>query len=49
MYIYMYIYIYIEEIQGTEPPKSRKSLKFMIEQMHCPYFSLIKQLHFQKL
>ena len=49
IYMCMYVYIYIEEIQGTEPPKSRKSPKFMIEQMQCPYFSLIKQLHFQKL
>ena len=49
IYVYIYVYIYIEEIQGTEPPKSRKSPKFMIEQMQCPYFSLIKQLHFQKL
>lgn len=46
---HIHIYIYIEEIRGIESPKSRKFPTFLIEQMQCPYFSLIEQLHFQKL
>ena len=28
IYIYIYVYRYIEEIQGTESPKSRKTQKY---------------------
>ena len=47
IYIYIIIYIDIEEIQGTESPKSRKIQQVMIiKNIH--YF-LIKTMHFEKL
>jgi hypothetical protein len=47
MYIYIIIYIDIEEIQGTESPKSRKIQQVMIiKNIH--YF-LIKTMHLEKL
>ena len=33
--LFIYVYIYIEEIQGTESPKSRKIQKVLIENNAC--------------
>ena len=49
IYINTNLYKYIEEIQRTEFPKLRKVPKFTTEKMNCPYYFLIKKMHFEKL